>query len=339
MTNMHFDPGQVEQIIVNLAVNARDAMPNGGRLDDRDLQVVGIDDEYAATHFDARHGAYVLLSVSDTGSGMNEEVREHLFEPFFTTKGLGQGYGPRAGDGVRRRSAGTVGRIDVSTELESGNDVKIYLPAGQGRSAAAVSSLGRHRRDAQRRGRFWWRTTRACASWQNTTLTRGWDTRSTRSRAAGRCPARARRCSAPAPELPDHRRHHAKGIGNGRVLAERAAALLQTSSRVLFVSGYTEDLIVDRGVLKAGIELLAKPYSHRTAHAARAEVLDDVAGRVGDRAGAPGRGACLTRARGPPRPCPKRRRVDREAVEGLVRGLGHNRLDDLPARGSSESRP
>jgi two-component system, cell cycle sensor histidine kinase and response regulator CckA len=253
VTPICFDPGQVEQIIVNLAVNARDAMPNGGRLT-IETSNVWIDTEYAAGHFDARPGAYVLLSVADTGSGMNEEVREHLFEPFFTTKeqGKGTGLGLAMVYGAVQQNGG---RIDVCSEVNRGTTFKIYLPAAAGvppQPAARPAVTVRARtativlvEDDPRVRRV-----------ADVALTRlGYDVRSFAS-GADALSGLASLCPGPQLLITDV---IMPGM-NGRVLAERVAALLP-NIRVLFVSGYTEHFIVDRGVLKKGIEFLAKPYS------------------------------------------------------------------------------
>ncbi|MGE0158756.1 MAG: PAS domain S-box protein [Gemmatimonadales bacterium] len=141
--HVRMDSGHLEQVIVNLAVNARDAMPSGGQLR-VEIQNASLDDDYAQRHSEVRTGEYVLIAVSDTGTGMSREIQARIFEPFFTTKepGKGTGLGLATSYGIVREAGG---HFSVYSEVGVGTTMRVYLP----RVAADESQPSEHQQAAR----------------------------------------------------------------------------------------------------------------------------------------------------------------------------------------------
>jgi signal transduction histidine kinase len=262
------DPGQIEQVIMNLAVNARDAMPNGGKLTVTTANTTL--DKNQLKHFpDLCAGDYVMLTIADTGTGMSEEVKAHLFEPFFTTKppGKGTGLGLATCFGIVKQSTG---HINVHSELGRGTTFKIYFPQVQ--SALESPRV---------------RIMPTEATGGNETVLLVEDEPVVRELAV----ATLREKGYTVVEavngeegLRMARQHDGKidlvltdvvmPVMGGKEMAD-ALRTSHPDTKILFTSGYTEDAMGHHGVLRPGILFLQKPYMTATLARKVREVLDE----------------------------------------------------------------
>lgn len=266
------DPGQIEQVIMNLAVNARDAMPKGGPLTFETMNV-DLDEAYARQHAPAQPGHYVVLAVSDTGCGMDEETRSHIFEPFFTTKGPGKGTGLGLATvyGVVKQSGGY---IWVYSEPGQGTTFKIYLP----RVDEATETVKVVRTE----------TARARGS-ETILLVEDEDTVRSLAREILEAHGYAVLEARGGPEaLQVSEQQHEGGVHllltdvvmpgmNGRDVAERVVSR-HPGMKVLYMSGYTANAIAHHGVLDVGVAYLQKPFTLESLTRKVREVLDAPSG-------------------------------------------------------------
>ncbi len=287
------DPGQMEQMILNLCVNARDAMPDGGRLTVRTANV-DLDESTARRWSDAKPGPYVMLEVSDTGGGMDAETRSRLFEPFFTTKeqGKGTGLGLSTVYGTVKQSGG---HISVESEPGRGSIFTVYLP----RVAKPAAVAPEPRRPVEAPAPRPAGETQLTAG-RGETILLVEDAQRVRAvvreilEMSGYAVLEARH-GAEALEVSNR---HAGAIHllvtdvvmpqmSGRELAQRLATL-RPDLKVLYMSGYTDDAIVRHGVLASGIAFLSKPFTPDALALKVREVLDGVGEGVSARAPAGG---------------------------------------------------
>jgi PAS domain S-box-containing protein len=262
------DRGQVEQAIVNLAINARDAMPGGGKLliEASEFALAPAD---AATHPLLETGRYVVLAVSDTGTGMTAEVASQIFEPFFTTKepGRGTGLGLSMVYGFLEQSGG---RVTVDTRIDRGTTFRMYFPRlddeARAPAAAAVATAAPEGGTetvllAEDAGALREMIAEILASSGYRVLEAATGERALEVAKAHEGPIHLLLTDVVMPGM------------NGAELAA-AVGVLRPESRILYMSGYTDDAVVHRGVLSEGASLLQKPFaSTGLLHKVR-EVLD-----------------------------------------------------------------
>jgi len=266
--NIEADPVQLEQVIMNLAVNARDAMPKGGKLSIETSNVY-LDESYAREHVSVLPGDYVMLAISDTGCGMDEETRQHIFEPFFTTKeqGKGTGLGLSMVYGIVRQSGGN---IWVYSEEGRGTTFKIYFP----RVTADAEEYKRASQALDVPG-----GTETILLVEDAALVRNLarqvlETAGYRVFEAASAEAAIDLCERINGDridllLTDVVMPGMSGNEMSRILVKK-----QPGMPVLYMSGYTDDAIVQHGVLEAGINFLQKPFSPGALASKVREVLD-----------------------------------------------------------------
>jgi len=266
------DPSQIEQVIMNLAVNARDAMPRGGRLT-IETQNRYLDKAYAQQHVDVQPGHYLMLAVSDTGIGMNEETRSHIFEPFFTTKekGKGTGLGLATVYGIVRQSGG---HIWVYSEPGQGTCFKVYLPRVDADSGRP--HLGPVNCEVVR-GK-----SKSILLVEDDDCVR--DLASTCLRISGYMILVARNGEEALRIFKENEQSIQMLITDVVMPGVSGSDLAQIMHplspglKVLYMSGYTDDAIVQHGVLEAGVNFLQNPFTLEALTSKVRQVLDKPVG-------------------------------------------------------------
>jgi two-component system, cell cycle sensor histidine kinase and response regulator CckA len=260
------DPGQIEQVIMNLAVNARDAMPKGGSLT-LETANIDLDEAYAREHAGVVPGHYVMLAVSDTGLGIDPETKTHIFEPFFTTKvmGRGTGLGLSMAYGIVKQSEGF---IEVYSEPGHGTTFKIYLP----RVGEPAETLPSKRPPSTVRGTetiLLVEDDHPVRDLAGTILTACGYT----VLAADSAPAAVSKCEEHGGAIHLLLTDVVMPGSGGREVA-RLVMARKPGIRVLYMSGYTTNAIVHHGVLDVGTFFLQKPFTPASLAAKVREVLD-----------------------------------------------------------------
>jgi PAS domain S-box-containing protein len=273
LASVKADPGQIEQAILNLVVNARDAMPDGGKLT-IETAAVELDEEYARTRVDLHPGRYVLLAVSDTGCGMTPEVKARMFEPFFTTKapGQGTGLGLSTVHGIVKQSDG---HLEVYSEPGHGTTLKIYLPrveadaepvmiprTAEGHLDGAETVLVVEDEEPIRRVIG---LSLALHGYRVLEATDGSEAIAI--------------CERGDPPIDLLLTDMVMPLMSGPELAQRVARV-RPDLRVLFVSGYTDRALIHQGLRQPGTAFLQKPFTPETLARTVRKVLDEPEARA-----------------------------------------------------------
>jgi CheY-like chemotaxis protein len=251
VTTAHVDPSQLAHSLLNMAINARDAMPNGGKLLFETRNIV-LDETYAAANPDVKAGPYVMIAISDSGTGMSQAVQDKVFEPFFTTKevGKGSGLGLSMVYGFVKQSGG---HIKIYSEEGHGTTIKLYLPPARGQVEAAASTA------APVSG-----GTEIILVVEDDALVRNFATAQLQSlgyKAVAAADSRAAMALLENGQPFDLLFTDVIMPGgiSGRELAEEVVKR-RPGIKVLYTSGYTDSAIVHHGRLDEGLLLLTKPY-------------------------------------------------------------------------------
>ncbi len=264
------DPGQLEQILVNLVVNARDAMPQGGRIS-VETQNVELDETYTSEHAPVVPGRYVMLAVGDTGVGMSRDTREHAFDPFFTTKeaGKGTGLGLATVYGIVKQSGGYVW---IYSEPGHGTTLKLYFPEV---SSAAAFKTGEYKIVPKPHARG----SETILLVEDEEAVRGLTSRILEKQGYRVIPAQHGR---EAMDIATKEEGHIDLVltdivmpgMNGRGLVERLAGI-RPRIKSLYMSGYTDDDIVRRGFIEPSKSFLQKPFTSEALLQTVRKVLDE----------------------------------------------------------------
>jgi PAS domain S-box-containing protein len=252
----HADAGQLENAILNLAINARDAMPDGGKVTIETLNCY-LDDDYVSNYPDLNAGQYVMIAVSDEGTGMLPETMDRAIDPFFTTKAVGKGTGLGLSQvyGFVKQSKG---HLKLYSEIGHGTAVKIYLPRYYG--VEQVADVAAVARQPERRGT----SSEVILVVEDEDRIREVTTEALRELGYTALPAasakQALQILESRPEIGLLFTDIVMPDMNGRRLAE-AALKLRPKLKVLYTTGYTRNAVVHNGVLDPGVNFIAKPFT------------------------------------------------------------------------------